>query len=285
MGDVKFSLVNLGEWSKPITKLIETVGDAVGALFEPQKIRKRAKAEGDALIIKTKAHVEAADIMERAGRRIANSERRHQRNIESIVQKSSEALPNSVSEEPVSHDWIARFFEASQDVGDEEVQRLWAKVLAGEVAKPGSFSLHTIATLRIIDRKNAGLFELAANYVVTLDNGDLQFIPYTSATRGHLQSKGISLLDMSSLISLGLFQDGLTQGFEAGYEDRMVYFDRKLTIKNPFTSKKSFMIWHLSEVGNEIYALCEPHFDEDYIEKLRAGLDEDGFDVSDADAG
>lgn len=42
------SLIDLGDLSKPATVLVEKVCNAVGILYEPRRIRQRAKAEADA---------------------------------------------------------------------------------------------------------------------------------------------------------------------------------------------------------------------------------------------
>ena len=38
-------------------------------------------------------------------------------------------------------DWFVRFFEASGNISNEQMQELWARVLAGEVNTPGTFFL------------------------------------------------------------------------------------------------------------------------------------------------
>ena len=53
------SLINLGDLGKPIDTLIHKISDATGVLYEPRKIRRKAKAKSDAAIISAKA--EAAE--------------------------------------------------------------------------------------------------------------------------------------------------------------------------------------------------------------------------------
>ena len=42
-----------------------------------------------------------------------------------------------------------RFFDAVGNVSNEELQKLWGKVLAGEMQQPGSCSLRTMEVIRI----------------------------------------------------------------------------------------------------------------------------------------
>ncbi|WP_420618551.1 DUF2806 domain-containing protein [Candidatus Poriferisocius sp.] len=93
--------------------------------------------------------------------RLKLQENKRQRNIGSVVYKASELLSDvgDVPDQEPDHDWTARFFNEVQDVSSEEMQVLWAKVLAGEVEKPGSTSLRTLDILRKINKDTAKLFE------------------------------------------------------------------------------------------------------------------------------
>ena len=42
------SVVNFGDISKPATVLIEKISGAVGVLYEPRRIKKKAEAEAEA---------------------------------------------------------------------------------------------------------------------------------------------------------------------------------------------------------------------------------------------
>jgi len=68
-------------------------------------------------------------------------------------------------------DWFVRFFEAAGNVNDDDMQQLWAKVLAGEFDSPGSFTLRTIDVLYNLTRNEAKLFEQIAPFVVTTLGG------------------------------------------------------------------------------------------------------------------
>lgn len=46
-----FSLIDQKGLSEPVTKLVDTVSSGVGILYEPTRIRRKARAEADAAII------------------------------------------------------------------------------------------------------------------------------------------------------------------------------------------------------------------------------------------
>ena len=66
------------------------------------------------------------------------------------------------------HDWTARFFNDIQDVSSEEMQSLWAKVLAGEVEQPGSTSIQTLSILKNLDQATARLFGKLCSICISL---------------------------------------------------------------------------------------------------------------------
>ena len=91
--------------------------------------------------------------------RIQFQEEKRQANIESVVKQAAMELGDGeVQNHEVDHDWTARFFNDVQDVSSEEMQHLWAKVLAGEVERPGSTSIKTLAVLKNLEKSTASLF-------------------------------------------------------------------------------------------------------------------------------
>ena len=68
----------------------------------------------------------------------------------------------------ISFDWFMRFFEEARNISDEQVQDLWAKVLAGEIKSPGSFSLRFIETLKTLSKDEAEILQEISSYTVAL---------------------------------------------------------------------------------------------------------------------
>ena len=158
MSGPKFSVIDTEGISKPLTKLIEAVSSGIGRLYEPTRIRKEAGAKADALVIATEGDIARHELLLRAADRLVFQEERRQYNIESVVALGMQELPGAVSDEPVDPDWISRFFAACQDVSHEQLQILWAKILAGEVAQPGSCSRKTLSILQDLSPEDALCF-------------------------------------------------------------------------------------------------------------------------------
>lgn len=161
---------------KPIEKLIETISNGIGTLYRPRAIRKEAEAKAYEIEVieraKNKAIAESreleVDSYHRIQERIIHQETKRQNNIENISQIAAEQLTNeeNVSEEPVDADWSARFFNIAQDISDDEMQKLWGRILAGEVKQPKSYSLRTLEFLKKLSKDEAEIFTKFADLKV-----------------------------------------------------------------------------------------------------------------------
>ena len=163
------SLINLGDLSKPATVLIEKVCNAVGIVYEPTRIRRKAHAEAEAAKIKTVTEIELRDIEHRAIERLVHQEARKQDNIESITAQAATALPDDAKVDALDEDWVAHFFKQCDTVSDKEMQSLWARLLTGEATKPGTFSKRTVDFISTIDKKDAALFTAFVQFVWMFD--------------------------------------------------------------------------------------------------------------------
>ena len=166
------------------------IGSVAGSMLASWKARREAKAkliaaEGDAdvLLIQAKAQSKAreillsedtnvtgeADITNTINQRILFQEQKRQVNIESVVRQAASQLGDkNVADSEPDHDWTARFFSDVQDVSSEEMQSLWAKILAGEVERSGSTSIRTLGILKNLDQTTANLFRTSCSACVFL---------------------------------------------------------------------------------------------------------------------
>ena len=102
---------------------------------------------------------------EQIRQRLEFQEQKRQHNIQSAVREAAHELgDDEVPDHEPDHDWTARFFEYVQDVSQEDVRRIWAKILAGEVRAPGNVSLRALSILRNMSRRDAELFTEAMRY-------------------------------------------------------------------------------------------------------------------------
>src|SRR5262249_38527571 len=140
-------LSQLGELTKPAIVLIEKISDAVGGVFKPYQIVRVARAEAEAEQIRTEAQIQVTDLHRRAMHRFLEEEAKRQSNIEEITRKALPSLEQESSPQNVEDDWITNFFDKCRIISDEDMQRLWSRVLAREANAPGTFSKRTVNLL------------------------------------------------------------------------------------------------------------------------------------------
>ena len=166
----EFSIVDLGKLNPSIIKLVSATEKAIGGIFKPMQIRRVAKAKADALLIAAEANVKKQEIAYRASQRLSFLEVKRQENIENVIKETIKIIPHEISEEPIDQDWIAFFFDECKDVGNEDVQKIWASLLAGEFVKPGSFSLKSISILKTMSSIDSNRFKKLCSMIFIIDN-------------------------------------------------------------------------------------------------------------------
>lgn len=278
-------------------KLIDTVRDFAGWGFEPRRIRDMADAESYARIKATETNVEIQRVKDegqferrerklRAADRIAWTQERQQSNIESIILSAERELPDTISEIPVDPDWTAQFFDGCKNVGDEEMRRIWAKLLAGEVASPGSFSLLTLSTVRVMSKHHADLFTRLGSLVWSYYDCQITFNPFVHGwdARQPEVSAGLDLDDLLKLQSLGLISFSET-GFQVSLEPNnpyeMTYFGTRHTISN--TGFRNLLTGHVlfTESGRELFLVAGSVPSESHRKNIISRLADSGWSVDD----
>lgn len=159
------SLVNFGDLSKPATVLIEKVSAAVGIVYEPHRVKRMARAEAEAEKIKALARIELTDIENRAIERFVSQEARKQENIERITAQAAESLSPDADVQALEEDWVAHFFKQCDTVSDQKMQTLWARLLAGEATKPGTYTKRTVDFISTMDKSDAELFTNLCKFI------------------------------------------------------------------------------------------------------------------------
>ena len=153
-----------------IAKLAQIVGNWLG--LEARAIERNADAEAYATVRKIDAENAATLIRLQGEEQVANymlaREKRKLNNVQNVIEQAQQHFVEGeqVSDEPVNSDWINRFFTIVEDVSDAEMQQLWARILAGEVKKPKSYSLRTLEVLRNMSKEEAEQITRASQYVL-----------------------------------------------------------------------------------------------------------------------
>lgn len=263
MSDNK-SLVNLGDWAKPVNTLIEKISSAVGILYEPKRIVKQAKAEAEADKIKVINNLEIEDLQKRALIRFINEETIKQQNIESILEKSFLQISENADPQKIDNDWLLNYFDKAKFISNDQIQDLWARLLAGEANKPGSISKKTLKILSELDTDDAVAFTKLCSFVFYVNNEPQLFILNTDNDfyNNYISFETLNNLDVLGLISmhsfLGYMVDKLPKEYFVNYGESKI----KITGKNESGNNLGNGKCILTKSGQELVPFCNPIYEK-----------------------
>lgn len=270
-----FTLVNLGDISKPANTLIEKVSEGFGGIFKPWQIRRVASAEADADKIKAVSKIETTELEQRAMQRFVYEEAKKQNNIESITIQSLPQIDEGAKPEEIEEDWITHFFNKCRLVSDEEMQSIWARILAGEANEPGKFSKRTVNFMESLDKQDAQFFTKLCAFNWIFDYNQ----PLIYDVRAEIYTKnGINFGILNHLDTIGLISfDNLTGYARKNYPKMTVaaYNGVSYTIKFPKEKDNEFVLGNvlLTSIGKELASICVPEtiagFDDYIIEEWK----------------
>ena len=266
-----FTLLNLGNLSKPADTLINKVSNAVGLLFEPHAIKRIATAKAEAARIEAQSEIEITDLHKRAARRWIDEEAQRQKNMEDITTKALPQLNESAMPDSMENDWIANFFDKSRIVSDNEMQHLWSRVLAGEANEPGTYSKRTVNFLSDLDKSEAEVFAKLCGFVWAY--GFL--VPLVFDSKEEIYNRnGINFGELSHLDSIGLVQFDHISGFkllDLPQSTVLKYYGRPLHLSLPKDSANELKIGKvlLTQIGRELAPICGSKPVEGFWEYVR----------------
>lgn len=281
--DPNTAMETIGAGAKAATKL----GEIVEKVFGPRWTRKQADADAysdqrklqtirenpDMEIVYMNGQLNARErtpeaLAYRAGQRMLSDAIREENNIENVLEAASKELPQieSVSDEPVDDDWITRFFTIVKDISNEEMQYVWGKILAGEIASPKSFSLKTLDTLRNISFTDAQAFQRLIPLIVR--HGDVYFV---SSENEILIKYGSSFSDVLLLDECGLVNSSGTLSLNLqvsqNKKEHILGTDSLIAIQGlkEETVRVSIGIHSLTKAGKELYRILAHSSNEQYM--------------------
>jgi Protein of unknown function (DUF2806) len=167
------------------------------------------------------------------------------------------------------------------------MQRLWAKVFAGEISKPGSYSLRTLNALFMLEKSDADLIAHAATFCL---NGEIiYYLPSYLNSRGLSFGKLLALEDMGVLstvshpIATGIdFKSykNTVYGKYLNYSDGMgVILDYRSKVLVISGSRPDqfpgvvLEVYLLTDIGRELIRLGDFDIDMEYLSHVKAEIE------------
>lgn len=306
---------DLAGLSEPIKRLIEVISEGIGAISHPYLTKANANAkayeirtiaqafsENDKfpgkmkyevgnLLIESTLHQEILPAPENAIEkriimRVAYQQAKKQSNIECIVYHAAEELKSEqeVTHEKPDSDWITRFFDISEYISSDHMQILWGKILAGEIKRPGSYSLRTLELLKNMNQLEAELFVKVGKIAIATSN--TVFIPNPDDGKYLEEKFGLSFIDLLVLREIGLLvltdlQFQITPNSESSqiiFKSGRTCIVLYLAKDTPLLGLKCILF---TDIGKQLFQLIEQSSlaDSEYIKKFAGFWRREGVEI------
>lgn len=276
----------------PCEKLIGAVQSAIGKAYEPRHIKKMADAKAYEIATVGNALRESSDIpivynksdvlmdttdwdlfVKRTQNRLAYQELRKQANIEAVVDQTYRLLDGQaeVDNTPVDEDWMQRFFDSVQDVSNEHMQAIWARILAGEINHPGKVSMRTLDVIRNINKEEAETFQRVMPFILFGANN--YFVIKNEDILAHygLTYSDILLLDECGFINATGF---VSVGVEIVDEDTAYLHSSEMLLVfhhgNEKKLKVTLSVYPVTKAGIDLLQVLGTEPSQDYFEDISA---------------
>lgn len=229
------------------------------------------------------------NLAQRAERRLQMQRERQQHNLESIMTLALDYCPEQVSGMDVDPDWFQQFCQLVLEISNKSMQQLWAKILAGEIASPGKFSLKTLHTLQRMSYKEALALQQAANlscrtrqdpsariYFGYIRKPSLwRLLTGRSKAVMNLNQFGLSYPQILSLMDIGLLHNSEIESGELPAGQTLNWQYQQLSINGTISSKDVVLQYYkYTASGAELLPLLTSQPNQQYLQALRQLLAE-----------
>jgi uncharacterized repeat protein (TIGR03899 family) len=233
-------------------------------------------------------------IADRSTKRERLANLRKQNNIETIIEKTYAFCASKAIDKRTDLDWFNRYITLAENVSNKTMQDLWAKILAGELSRPGSYSLKALKIFRDMSIVDAKLLAKACSLSVKDKNkknirilsGAYQqpgLLNYFSKDRQkiiNLSQFGLNYADILSLAENHLLfqQESESSMMASGETLNFNYNGTSLKL----TAKKqniALQFYKFTPIGTELANLISNKPNNDFFETLKEQLSHH-FEVS-----
>lgn len=208
-------------------------------------------------------------------------------NVTRALLEAENVLSNDSTPPPddkIDDDWLVRWRDNASTTSVDELQKLWGRVLAGEVKSPGTFSLRTLEFLKCLTKGEAELIarmmRFAINYMIARNVPEI------------LDAEGMDLAALLRLQALGVISGVDSVGMNAQlasatsrvFERALESNGKVMVVRGPDAARTLVQsAYFITDLGIQLKRLgnFEPH--EKYLKQVGAKIKASGFQVELAD--
>lgn len=199
---------------------------------------------------------------------------------------------------PISEDWLNAFESEAAQMSSEQMQRLFGKILAGEIRRPSSYSIKTLKLMAQLDNRAASLFTRLCSISISIRIPksaqilDARVVSMGSAASNSLQAYGLGFDALNILQEYGL----IIADYNSNMDYRMaVVHNKQITLpllyqnaqwalfpKVPPPAPQAFKVDGVAftKSGKELLSIVEIEPDEAYTAALMNFFDQQGMTMT-----
>jgi hypothetical protein len=209
-------------------------------------------------------------LLKRAHQRLSAESLLHQQNLENITAMAFSFLSPKAAPERMDDAWLEYYYENARIISDRYMQMVWAKVLAGEANKPGSFSRRAVFALVAMDRADLEMLTCVRQVCIRFD----KLVLFVYELKDPIYSdNGITFSTLLHLDEIGLAN--FTEPTEHssittdGLKGSVEYWDEKIYVEMAPQQRLFTGLVALTKIGEELAGVCEPRPIADFPAYIR----------------
>lgn len=167
------------------------------------------------------------------------------------------------------------FIEHSKEISNEEMQELIAKIIAGEYNIPGTYTMSTLQTIKMLGKSELELLEKISSLIINQEKIPQELFNLGDDVKFMMSKLGIDFSSLQTLQSLGLFfPNVMTYSIPNPDKEayKVIYFDKRITFvpeNDNYDPIKLPGYFGLSETGKQIITHLNPLFLEEYYQWIK----------------
>jgi hypothetical protein len=186
-------------------------------------------------------------------------------NLASVLQKAGPLIQPGTTDnvQHIDLDWVDSFQDKASRSNHEDIQQLWAALLAGEISAPGAFSKRTLAALDTLNTLEARRFTRLCSWCADIpsadDPGRLVPVPMLAQENEDGEPRGgIPLQELRILEDAGLTTQTFSYKFIFKPGRNPIYVGgQERFVDNSSDEQRGFLPGYgLTTTGEELSRLC-----------------------------
>lgn len=205
---------------------------------------------------------------------------RHTTNLIDTATKSAKYIDQGKSNDiKMDNDFFWNTIEHAKTISNDEMQELVAKIIAGEYNQPGTYSMSTLQTLKMLGKQELELFERMCSLCINIDQIPQEIFSLPDSIKSLMNSLQIDFGSLQALQNLGLFlpndmqrsfENPEKKNFAVNYLGKIIRF-RPAHETNFLVQPPGF--YGLSNTGKQILQHLKPEFKNEYYEWLKTNYE------------